>query len=51
MPFLVALVLAVALSPLADWAERRLGIGRSLSSLAVLLLVVGIDPVDFVLGL
>jgi predicted PurR-regulated permease PerM len=40
VPFAVALVLAVALSPLADRIERRLGLGRSLSSLAVLLLVV-----------
>jgi predicted PurR-regulated permease PerM len=42
VPFVVALVLAVALSPLADWGERRLGLGRSLSSLAVLLLVVAV---------
>jgi predicted PurR-regulated permease PerM len=42
VPFAVALVLAVALSPLADWVERRAGVGRSLSSLAVLLLVVAV---------
>ena len=34
VPFVLALVLAIALSPAADWIERKLGVGRALSSLA-----------------
>jgi predicted PurR-regulated permease PerM len=39
VPFAIAIVLAVSLSPVADWLEQRLGFGRTLSSLAMLLLV------------
>jgi predicted PurR-regulated permease PerM len=41
VPFVVALALAIAFSPLADWLER-IGLGRAVSSLACLGLVAGV---------